>query len=327
VRAIAITKFGGPEVLALVDRPTPRPGAGEIRVRVRAAGVNRADIVQRRGGYPAPEGAPADIPGLEFAGEVEALGEGATEWQIGDRVFGLVGGGAYAEELVTHQRLVARIPEELSFVDAAAVPEAFITAYDALSSQAELSMGETVLIHAAGSGVGTAAVQLARACGARPIGTSRTPEKLERARELGLDEAIVVTEGSFADDVMKLTYGLGVDVVLELVGGDYLRQDLACTARRGRIVLVGLLAGRVAELDLATLLSRRLLLRGTALRSRDLEEKMVVTQTFARHLLPLLAARRLRAVVDEVLPLSQAAVAHVRLEKSGVFGKVVLDCS
>ncbi len=326
MRAIAITKFGGPEVLSLVERPLIEPMRGEIRVRVRAAGINRADILQRRGGYPAPSDAPPDIPGLEFAGEVEALGPGATAWQIGDRVLGLVGGGAYAEALVTHERLVARIPDELSFVEAAAIPEAFITAYDALVTQANLAMGESVLIHAAGSGVGTAALQLARVCGARSIGTSRTPHKIERARGLGLNEALVVTEGSFASEVMGLTHGKGVDVVLELVGGVYLQQDMACIARQGRIVLVGLLAGRVAELDLATLLARRALVRGTVLRSRQLEEKMLATQTFARHVLPLVAAGELKGIVGRVLPLSEAALAHAEIEKNDTFGKVVLDC-
>jgi NADPH:quinone reductase len=326
VQAIAITKFGGPEVLAVVERSSPEPSRGEVRVRVRAAGVNRADILQRRGGYSAPADTASDIPGLEFAGEVESRGPGATQWKIGDRVFGLVGGGAYAQALVTHERMISRIPDGMSFIEAAAVPEAFITAYDAMVTQAKLAMGESVLIHAAGSGVGTAAVQLARCCGARSIGTSRTAHKLERARELGLDDAVAVTGPSFAGEVMKLTHGGGVDVVLELLGGDYLRQDLGCVAKHGRIMLVGLMAGRVAELDLDAILVRRVVIRGTVLRSRQLEEKIAVTQDFARHVVPLLAAGKLKPVVGKVLPLAEAPLAHSDVERDDTFGKVVLDC-
>src|SRR5688500_8906744 len=191
MRAIAITKPGGPEVLALVERETPQPSRGEVRVRVRATAINRADLLQRMGFYPAPADAPADIPGLELAGEVEALGPGVERLAVGDRVFGLVGGGAYAEQLVTHERALAKIPEGMSFEDAAAVPEAFITAHDAIVGQAGLTAGETLLIHAVGSGVGTAAVQLARALGAFTIGTARTADKLERAKALGLGAGVV----------------------------------------------------------------------------------------------------------------------------------------
>jgi putative PIG3 family NAD(P)H quinone oxidoreductase len=326
MRTIVVSRFGGPEVLTLVEREPPEPSRNEVRVRVRAAGVNRADILQRLGRYPAPSDAPSDILGLEFAGEVEALGPGATVWKIGDRVFGLVGGGAYAEALVTHERLLAAIPPGMSFTDAAAAPEAFITAYDAMTVQGKLAMGETVLIHAAGSGVGTAAIQLARLSGARSIGTARGEGKLERARELGLDHGIAVTGPSFAGEVMHRTAGRGAHVVLELVGGEYLREDLECVGYEGRIVLVGLMAGATVKLDLGTVLRQRVMLRGTVLRSRPLEQKLDAMQAFARHVVPLLANGALRPVVDRVLPLADAAAAHSYVEENHSFGKVVLDC-
>jgi putative PIG3 family NAD(P)H quinone oxidoreductase len=326
MRTIVVSRFGGPEVLTLATRAPPEPSGGEVRVRVRAAGLNRADIVQRLGRYPAPSDAPSDILGLEFAGEVEALGPGATAWNVGDRVFGLVGGGAYAEALVTHERLLAAIPPGMSFTDAAAAPEAFFTAYDAMTLQGKLALGETVLIHAAGSGVGTAAIQLARLSGARCIGTSRTAAKLERARDLGLDHGVVVTGPSFAGEIGRLTGGRGAHVVLELVGGEYLREDLGCLAYEGRIVLVGLMGGASVTLDLATMLRQRVLLRGTTLRSRPLEQKLEAMQVFARHVVPLLAGGALRPIVDRVFLLEEAAAAHRYVEANLSFGKVILDC-
>jgi len=326
VRTIVVSRFGGPEVLTLVERARPEPSRGEVRVRVRAAGVNRADIVQRLGRYPAPSEAPSDVLGLEFAGEVEALGPGVTTWKVGDRVFGLVGGGAYAEALLTHERLLAAMPPGMSFSDAAAAPEAFITAYDAMTLQGKLALGETVLIHAAGSGVGTAAIQLAKVSGARSIGTARSAGKLDRARELGLDHGIVVTGPSFAGEVARLTSGRGAHVVLELVGGEYLREDVGCVAHEGRIILVGLMAGVSVTLDLGAILRQRVLLRGTMLRSRPLEQKLDAMQAFARHVVPLLASGALRSVVDRVLPLADAAAAHTYVEQNQSFGKVILDC-
>jgi NADPH:quinone reductase-like Zn-dependent oxidoreductase len=241
-------------------------------------------------------------------------------------VFGLSGGGAYAEALVTHERMLARIPEGMSFVEAAAVPEAFVTAYDALVTQGGLTPGATVLVHAVGSGVGTAAIQIARALAARSIGTARTADKLARARDYGLDQGIAILGAAFADEVMRLTEGRGVDIVLELVGGDYVREDVACLASKGRILLVGLLAGASAPIDLGAMLRRRATLRGTVLRSRPIEEKIAVMQVFAREVVPLFASGRLRPVVDQVLPLADAAAAHLRLEQGDTFGKLVLDC-
>jgi len=324
MRAIVIERPGGPEVLAWREVPSPEPGRGEVRVRVRATAVNRADLLQRMGLYPAPPDAPQQIPGLEFAGEIDAVGEGVSAWKPGDRVFGLVGGGAYAELLVTHADCVARMPDALAFTDAAAIPEAFITAWDAMVTQAGLSAGETVLIHAIGSGVGTAAVQIARALSARPLGTARTAAKLGRAGKLGMDRGFAVQGGKFADDVLRATGGRGVDVVLELVGGAYVAEDLLCVAPRARIVIVGLVAGIRAELDLNLILRKRLVLRGTQLRARPLGEKIEVTQTFARHIVPLVGDGVLKPVVERVMPLEEAAAAHQAMASNEGFGKLVL---
>ena len=325
MHAIVITEAGGPEVLQLLERPSPTCSPTDLRVRVRATAVNRADLLQRRGFYPAPPGVPADIPGLELAGEVIELGSAASGFVLGDRVFGLVGGGAYADELVVDARTVVRIPERLSFVEAAAVPEAFITAWDAMITQAHLSQGEVALIHAVGSGVGTAAVQVARAVGARAIGTSRSASKLDRARALGMQAGVLVDAGRFADAVMSASNDRGADVVLELVGGAYLTEDILCMAPKGRIVLVGLVAGAQAEANLGLILRKRLTLVGTVLRSRSLEEKIEVARVFASEIVPHLESGALAPVIERVLPLAEAALAHTLVEGNEPFGKIVLE--
>ncbi len=246
--------------------------------------------------YPAPPGSPADIPGLEIAGEVDAVGHDVTELGLGDRVFGVVGGGGYAEHLTVHARTLARMPDGMSFTDAAAVPEAFVTAWDAMVEQAALTAGEIVLVHAVGSGVGTAALQIAKAIGARTVGTARTADKLERARPLGLDEGLVVDGAMFADEVRKTLPAKGsvsgADVVVELVGGAYVAEDLACLAPKGRIVVVGMMAGARVDLDLGVLMHRRAEVRGTVLRARPLEEKILAARA-PRAPRPALCERRI----------------------------------
>ena len=327
MRAVVITRAGGPDVLEIRDVARPLPREGEVLVRVAASALNRADLLQRAGRYPAPAGAPSDIPGLEIAGTVFELGDAVTSWRVGDRVFGIVGGGGNAEYCISRERELARVPDGLSWTDAAAVPEAFITAHDALVTLGRMERGEHVLVHAAGSGVGLAVVQLVRALGGVCIGTARTEDKLRRARELGLDHAITIAGDPtmMADEIARLTGGRGVDVVIDLVGGSYLSADVGVCAPLARIVLVGLLAGRSATLDLGSILNRRISIRGTVLRSRPAAEKADATAAFARDVLPLLEHGQVRPVIDRVLPLERIREAHELLESNRTFGKVVLE--
>jgi putative PIG3 family NAD(P)H quinone oxidoreductase len=312
-------------VIEIEMRPVPTPGRGEILVRVRASAINRADLLQRMGRYPAPPGAPPDILGMEFAGQVAALGDGVTGVAVGDRVAGLVGGGAHADYLVTHARAVARVPDGLSWEIAGAAPEAFITAHDAMISQASLRPGESVLVHAVGSGVGLAAVQLATAWGATVFGTARGAGKLAAARELGMrDGCQPGAPGWIATAVADWTGGRGVDVVVDLVGGEYTAESLAAMAPRGRLMLIGSLAGTRATMDLRAILGKRLTIRGTVLRSRQLEERIVLAQSYEREVLPWLASGRLFPRIDARFELAQIVAAHALVESNSTIGKVAL---
>jgi putative PIG3 family NAD(P)H quinone oxidoreductase len=325
--AAVITAPGGPDVLQLQSRPLPVPGTGEILVRVRASALNRADLIQRAGRYAAPPGVPADIPGLEFAGEVVASGPNATLWPMGFRVAGLVGGGAHAEFLVTHERAVAAVPDGVDWATAGAAPEACITAHDALVSQADVRPGETVLIHAAGSGVGLAAIQIARQLGARVFGTARGAEKLAAARDAGMEDGVSPgPPGWVASAVRQWTEGRGIDVALDLVGGDYVRETIPAMALKGRVILIGMLAGTESSLDLRAMLSRRLTVRGTMLRSRPLEERIAVTGAFAREVMPWLVTGAVGVRIDAGFPLADIADAHRLLESNGTIGKVAIAC-
>ena len=327
MKAVKIVSFGSVEGLEVVDVPNaPRPTADRVRVRVRAAGLNRADILQRLGRYPAPPGYPQDIPGMEFAGEVEGAGEDARAWKIGDRVFGITGGGAQAEYVTVAESTLARIPDNLNWVDAASIPEVFMTAHDALFRQCKLQMGETVLIHAAGSGVGTAASQLVKAAGAVAYGTSRTAEKLERAKEFGLSESIAVGNDPslFAGAVREWTNGLGVNVILDLVGAAYLKPNLDSLATLGRLIFVGTTSGSKAEIDYGIVMRKRLRVMGTSLRTRSIEEKATATRLFAAHVVPWLADGSVKPVIDSVFRIEEVREAHKRIESNETFGKVVL---
>ncbi|HEY2824293.1 MAG TPA: NAD(P)H-quinone oxidoreductase [Gemmatimonadales bacterium] len=320
MRAIVIAQPGGPEVLRLGQAPDPSLADGDVLVRVAAAGVNRADLLQRRGHYPAPPGVPQDIPGLEYAGTIESAPAG-SQWRRGDRVMGLVGGGAYAEFVATPADQVLPVPEGWSFADAAAVPEAYLTAFDALVLQAGLGPGERALIHAIGSGVGVAALGIAKAQGAEVAGTSRTKSKLERARTLGLDHAVLVS-GAFMPDAALTNWA---NVIAELVGGPYLAGDLAAVAPRGRIVVIGLTGGREAPLNLGTVLSKRVTIIGTVLRTRDALEKTLLVKRFREVGLPWLVAGTIRPVLSKAFPMADAAEAHRYLEANSNFGSVVLS--
>ena len=321
MKAIVITKPGAPDVLELRDVPAPVPSSHQILVRVAATAINRADLLQRAGNYPAPADAPQDIPGLEYAGTVAALGDAVTRWQAGDRVMGLVGGGSYAEFIVTHEDEAIAVPASLSDEEAAAVPEAFITAHDALFTQMHLTSGESLLIHAVGSGVGTAALQLARAAGARVLGTQRSAWKLERARELGLDIAVDTTQFDFAVVTLHETKHRGVDGILDLVGGNYMNANVSALAVKGRIMLVGLVAGARTELDMRALLRKRASITGTVLRARLLDEKIAVARAFEQDVVPLLASRAVRPIIDQVLPLAEPHRPTRSSRTTGISGK------
>jgi putative PIG3 family NAD(P)H quinone oxidoreductase len=324
MRALVIKEGGH---LVVEDRPVPEPGDHDVLVRVAGAGINRADLLQRAGRYPAPPGAPPDIPGLEFAGVVEAAGPAVAGLRAGDRVMGIVAGGGQAEYLVTEATHCARVPDSLDLVEAGGIPEAFITAHDAMIVQGGLMAGQRVLIHAVASGVGTAALQLAECFGATAVGTSRTEDKLDRAAKLGLAHPIVAPSGfDPAALAAEITAVAGpIDVTVDLVGGPYLGVDVAAAAPRGRIVIVGLIAGGRAELDMGALLVKRLVLRGTVLRSRPSAEKAEATHLFEGQVVPLLGRGTLKPVIDAVVPLAEAERAYDLVAADRTFGKVVLD--
>jgi putative PIG3 family NAD(P)H quinone oxidoreductase len=322
MKAAVITHPGGPEVLEIQEVPTPEPVGEQVRVRVRASGINRADLLQRAGGYPAPAGSPAHIPGLEFSGEVEAVGSLVRMWQPGQRVMGLAGGGAQAEYILAHEGLLVEIPANLDFVQAAAIPEVFMTAHDALFTQAGLRMGERVLIHAVGSGVGTAAIQLAKATGATTFGTSRTPAKLELAGKLGLDCALPAPD--FASAVQRLTGEQGVHVVLDFIGAAYLEQNLQALGLWGRMVILATMGGTQGTLPIGLLMGKRISVKGVTLRTRTLEEKLAVTRSFASAVLPLLAGGKVRPVIERTYPLAEIGAAHTAMGANENFGKLVI---
>jgi NADPH2:quinone reductase len=332
MHAVVIKSYGGVNGIGVREVETPpTPVADRVRVRVHAAGLNRADILQRRGSYPAPPGYPQNIPGMEFAGEVEAVGDRVETWKIGDRVFGLTAGGAQAEFVVVPESNLARIPAVLDWVQAAAMPETFITAHDALFTRARVHMGEHVLIHAAASGVGTAAIQLSHVASAIVYGTSRTADKLERIdnMNLGLDASVAVgdTPANFVEAVRKWTTGAGVHVILDLVGGNYFPANLDALASRGRLICVGTMAGAKSEIDIGLLLGKRATIVGTMLRGRSVEEKAEATRLFASAVLPLVSRGMIRPVIDRVYPVDAVRDAHDRMESNASFGKIVLTFS
>jgi len=325
MKAVYIKEFGGPENLAFQDVPdVAKPTGSLVTVKVHAAGLNRADIMQRIGKYPPPTGYSPNIPGLEFAGEVADVGSDVSAFIIGDRVFGISAGEAQAEYLITDESVLASIPSNLNFVDAAAVPEVFITAHDAVFTQCDLNANEWLLVHAVGSGVGLAALQLAKANGAFVAGTSRTQEKLDRCLEFGLDLPVLTVEPVFADAIRQTSKD-GIHVILDLVGGNYFPENLQSLALKGRIILVGLTAGRSSEIDLGMALYKRARIIGTVLRARPLEEKAAATKAFVDQVIPLFEDGKLKPNLDRVFPASEIQAAHRYLESNESFGKVVIE--
>jgi putative PIG3 family NAD(P)H quinone oxidoreductase len=322
-KAIRIREPGGPDVLEVGEIELSVPGPSQVLVEVAAAGLNRADCLQRRGFYPAPAGVPPDVPGLEFAGVVESVGDSVSLWKPGDRVMGIVGGGSMATRLLTEAAELMPVPKDLSLEEAAAVSEVFLTAYDAIVLQGALGAGHTVLLHAVASGVGTAAIQIATALGATSVGTSRTAHKLPRCTELGLTHAVLVEDGQFADTVLAAV-PKGADVILDTVGAAYLSQNVKVVANKGRIIVIGLMGGVKAELALGALLAKRASIHGSVLRSRSAAEKAKLTKSFTEEMLGRFASGELKPIIDGVLPMTEVQVAHQRMDSNETFGKLVL---
>ena len=323
MRAVVVTEKGGPEVLVVQEVPDPVLGPEEVLVDVVTSAVNRADLLQRRGLYPGPL-ADHEIPGLEFAGRVGAVGERVTAHAVGDAVMGIVGGGGYAERVAVHERQAMAVPAALGLEAAGAFPEVFITAWDALVRQGGLTSGRWALVHAGASGVGTASIQIARAIGAR-IAVTASAGKHHVCEGLGADVVIDYASEDFVAVVGSVTGGEGVDVVLDVIGGDYLPRNVSCLRTNGRIVQVGMMAGGSVPFNPATLMARRAALIGTTLRARPIEEKIAVTRQFAAEILPHVAAGAMSPVIDSRFALEEAASAHERMEANLNAGKIVLD--
>lgn len=320
MQAIVLEAHGGPEVLTMREVPDPVPGPEEIRVELVASAVNRADVLQRMGFYPGPPMA-HEIPGMEFAGRVAEVGERVVDWDVGDEVMGIVGGGAYAEQLCVHERQAMPVPAGLALADAAAVPEVFLTAWDALVWQGGLRSGGVALVHAGASGVGTAAIQLVKAIGAKVVVTAST-SKVAACEGLGADVVVDYTKDDFVDAVDGLG---GADVVLDVIGGDYVNRNIEATKVKGTIVQVGVMGSGRAEVDVGTLLRKRIALVGTVLRARPIEEKIDATQRFTREVLPRFTDGSLRPVIDSRYALADVARAHERMEQNANVGKLLLE--
>jgi putative PIG3 family NAD(P)H quinone oxidoreductase len=325
MRAVVLERYGEPDVLTLRGVPDPEPGPDEVLVAVAATALNRADLLQRRGFYPGPPML-HEIPGMELSGRVVARGERASAWSVGDAVMGIVGGGAYAERIAVHERQLMAVPDSVPLADAAAIPEVWITAFDALVVQGGLTSGRTALVHAGGSGVGTAAIQIAKAIGARVVVTA-SAGKVDRCVELGADRAVDYRAEDFVDACRDVTDGEGVTVVLDVIGGDYVDRNIDALALKGRIVQVGVMGGGAAKVDVGKLLPKRAGIVGTVLRGRPLEEKIASTQRFAAEVLPLFDDGRLHPVIDRHFPLAEIAEAHRAMEANENFGKIVVDVS
>lgn len=321
--AITVTTPGGPEVLVPGSRPVPKPAPGEILVKVEAAGINRPDVMQRKGLYPPPPGA-SDIPGLEIAGTVVALGEGASTYRIGDKVCALVTGGGYAEYCPAHEATTLPVPEGLSMAEAAAMPETVFTVWSNVFDRGGLKAGETLLVHGGASGIGTTAIQLAKALGARVVVTAGSDEKCAACVKLGADLAVNYKTQDFVAEVKSFTAGKGANVILDMIGGPYIQKNYEVAAQDGRIVQIAFQQGAKAEVDFMRLMLKRLTHTGSTLRSRPVAEKAAIAAAIVEHVLPLIAAGKYRPVMDETFPLTDAAGAHARMDASAHVGKIVL---
>jgi len=321
--AIVIRSPGGPDMLVPQERPVPPPGEHEVLVKVAAAGINRPDVMQRKGLYPPPPGA-TDIPGLEIAGEVVALGAKVERWKPGDKVMGLVVGGGYAQFCPVHESHALPIPDSLSMLEAAAIPETFFTVWHNVFERGALKTGETLLVHGGSSGIGTAAIQLAKANDARVIVTAGTPDKCRACRALGADVAINYKDEDFVAATKAATDGRGADVILDMVGGDYIERNYEAAAVEGRVVQIAFVGSPKATVDFRRIMLKRLTHTGSTLRARSIEDKAAIARAVEQHVLPLIAAGRVKPVIDSSFALAQAALAHARMESSAHIGKIVL---
>ena len=323
MRAVVLRSHGGPDVLQFEDVASPIIGEQDILVTVAATALNRADLLQRMGFYPNPFPSGPEIPGLEFAGTVAAIGEKVTAWSIGDRVMGITSGGAYAEQLSIHERQAMAVPSGMSLHDAAGIPEVFITAWDALVVQGGLTSGRWAMVHAGASGVGTAAIQICKAIGARIVVTC-SGGKVEACRTLGADVVVDYGTQDFVAEVATATGGLGVDVILDVIGGDYVERNIASLAVKGHIIQVGVMAGKPVPFNIGLLLGKRASITGTVLRARPLEEKIAISQRFASEMLPLFSTGQLKPVIDSVYAFAEIASAHEYMATNGNVGKIVI---
>ncbi len=323
MRAVVLRSHGGPDVLQFEDVASPIIGEQDILVTVAATALNRADLLQRMGFYPNPFPSGPEIPGLEFAGTVAAIGEKVTAWSIGDRVMGITSGGAYAEKLAIHERQAMAVPSGMSLHDAAGIPEVFITAWDALVVQGGLTSGRWAMVHAGASGVGTAAIQICKAIGARIVVTC-SGGKVEACRTLGADVVVDYGTQDFVAEVATATGGLGVDVILDVIGGDYVERNIASLAVKGHIIQVGVMAGKPVPFNIGLLLGKRASITGTVLRARPLEEKIAISQRFASEMLPLFSTGQLKPVIDSVYAFAEIASAHEYMATNGNVGKIVI---
>ncbi|WP_317173944.1 NAD(P)H-quinone oxidoreductase [Mucilaginibacter glaciei] len=325
MKAIIITQPGAPEVLQPAERPTPPYADTEVLIQVMAAGVNRPDVAQRKGNYPPPTGAPADIPGLEIAGIVKEVGKQVTRWKVGDKVCALVIGGGYAEYCNVPQGQCLPIPDNLSFAQAASLPETLFTVWSNVFDRGHLKPGESLLVHGGSSGIGVAAIQMAAALGSTVYVTAGSDEKCEFCEQLGAAKAINYKTANFSEEVLKLTDNKGVDIILDMIGGDYTAPNLQCLANDGRLVLINTMKGKDVQIDLSVVMRKRINITGSMLRSRDVAFKSAIAKNLEEHIWPLLASGEIKPVIYKVFPANETAKAHALIESSDHMGKIVLS--
>jgi NADPH2:quinone reductase len=325
MKAVVITKPGGPEVLQIADRSKPSFGPNEVLVKVAAAGINRPDVFQRKGNYPPPAGAPQDIPGLEIAGIVAEIGANVTRWNVGDKVCALVMGGGYAEYCNVPEGQCLPVPDNLSFIEAASLPETFFTVWSNVFDRGNLKQGETLLVHGGSSGIGVAAIQMAHALGSIVYVTASSDKKCRFCEELGAKKAINYKTANFPEVIKQLTNGKGVDVILDMIGGDYTPGNIESLADEGRLVLINTMKGKDVQIDLSQVMRKRLNITGSMLRSRSIEFKSAIAQNLEKHIWPLLASGKIKPVVNSVFPAEEAAKAHQLMESSEHIGKIILS--